>query len=46
MFKQGQVDKVTLTSMHDKGTRNFVVRRSDLGKFWRRPKPILSHGFK
>ena len=43
MLKQGQVDQVRLTSIHDKGTRNFVVRRSNLGKFWRRPKPILSH---
>ena len=46
MFRQGQVDQVTLTSLDDKGTRNFVVRRSDLGKFWRRPKPILSHALK
>jgi hypothetical protein len=43
MLKQGQVDQVRLTSIHDKGTRNFVVRRSNLGKFWRRPKPMLSH---
>ncbi len=46
MFRQGQVDQVTLTTLDDKGTTNFVVRRSDLGKFWRRPKPILSHALK
>lgn len=43
MFRQGQVDQVTLTTLDDKGTTNFVVRRRDLGKFWRRPKPILRH---
>lgn len=40
MLRQGKVDQVTLTSLEHKKARNFIVRRSDLRKFWRRPKPI------
>jgi hypothetical protein len=40
MLRQGEVDQVTLTSLENKKARNFIVRRSDLRKFWRRPKPV------
>ncbi|WON72789.1 phosphoglycerate mutase [Nitrosospira sp. Is2] len=43
MLKQGEIDQVTLTSLENKKVRNFAVRRSDLRKFWRRPKAIAMY---
>jgi hypothetical protein len=43
MLKQGEIDQVTLTSLENKKVRNFTVRRSDLRKFWRRPKAIAMY---
>jgi hypothetical protein len=43
MLRGGEVDQVTLTSLENKKARNFIVRRSDLRKFWRRPKPIATY---
>lgn len=40
MLRQGEVDQLTLTSVENKEARNFTIRRSDLRKFWRRPKSI------
>jgi hypothetical protein len=43
MLRQGEVDQVTLTCVENKEATNFIVRRSNLRKFWRRPKPIATY---
>lgn len=40
LAKQGAFDQLTLTAVHGSRTRNFVIRRGDLRKFWRRVKPL------
>ena len=43
MLRQGEIDRLTLTSLGNKEARNFSVRRSDFRKFWRRPKAISAY---
>jgi hypothetical protein len=43
MLRQGEIDQVILTSLDNKRARNFIVRRNDLRKFWRRPKPFATY---
>lgn len=44
MFKRGQFDKITLTAPGESSSKSFAATHSDLRKFWRRPKPLLTYG--
>lgn len=40
LSKEGKFDQITLTAIHESGTRNFALKRGDFRKFWRRAKPL------
>ncbi|MDN5934981.1 MAG: phosphoglycerate mutase [Nitrosospira sp.] len=40
MAKQGRLDRLTLTAVHESKTRNFSLQRGDWRKLWRKTKPL------
>ncbi|KIO49300.1 phosphoglycerate mutase [Nitrosospira sp. NpAV] len=43
MSRQGKLDQLTLTSISHRKTQNFVLRKSDTRKFWRRTQSFSSY---
>ena len=39
----GKITQLTITTLNDDGVRNFKLTRSNLWKFWRRTKSLLSY---
>ena len=39
-LKRGEVQSLTLTLSGDDARLDLTVQRSDLWKFWRRPRPV------
>lgn len=42
-IKAGKITQLTITTLNDDGVRNFKLTRSNLWKFWRRTKSLLSY---